>query len=214
MVAGGVARCAVRKNLLYVIVLLFSVRLGASSKTREVYMRDPSKVHVSPGCEFYVPHGTGQYLNVYSGNGHFWEFYHFLIDFAPRMLEALQTAPNCPKGSPARVWVIGSDNYEHYHLSLHHFCPLCSDTLFAARNWTRTALTLEYAQKVNLYGQPNTMQPQFDFLFQDWGPPVMADVGYGYGVNLTRPETAIMLPYVNKTDNEKTKEDAEDRTNT
>ena len=175
---------------------------------RPIYLRDPSEAVVSAGCEFEVPRGgslaVGSPMAVYSGNGHFWEYYHFLIDFVPRLLEALQAAKKrCPVGSTARLWMnAGGDRYEHYHFTQGLFCPMCSREAFESQRRSMQTWTLEEAMKVNLNGRHASMQPQFDFLFQQWGPPVIADKGFGYGKNLTFPKgKATLLSYPKRSNN-------------
>ena len=201
--------------VLLLVALPLSSWAEASPDTREqkrpIYLRDPSEAAVTAGCEFEVPikpspMPVGSPMPVYSGNGHFWEYYHFLIDFVPRLLEVLQAAKErCPVGSTARLWMnAGGDRYEHYHFTQGFFCPMCSRETFESQRISMQTWTLEEAMKVNLNGRHASMQPQFDFLFQQWGPPVIADKGFGYGKNLTFPEEkATLLPYPKKSNSTK-----------
>ena len=99
----------------------------AAVRSTPVYLRDPSKQNVPAGCEFFVPAKVNGHLNedVISGSrGAFHEYYHFLIDFAPRLLEALETTPDCRRSSTARVWVTRDCSImERYHLTQGLYCP-------------------------------------------------------------------------------------------
>ena len=145
---------------------------SAEAKPGEVHLRDPSLPDIPTGCQFSTPPW------IMSGNGRLSEYYHFLIDFAPRLLEALQYRNRCPRGSTARIWS-KVDQFERLHLTRSLYCPQCQkvypDLHFRAEN-------LKDAMGVDISGSGlASTQPQFDFLFRDWGPPVVADVGLRYG---------------------------------
>ena len=94
---------------------------------------------------------------------------------------------------------------ERYHLTQGLYCPggtisVSKDKSKKQPKWPPGKFlveTLADAMKVDLTNSTQrSMQPQFDFLFQEWGPPVMADIG---GPNLTMPENVTTLPYPNRT---------------
>lgn len=189
---------SLKKNSAFFVVLM-SVSFHNVVAREPVFFRDPSVTSGVPlECEFYMPHvGDRKYLHIYSGNGRLSEYYHFLIDFAPRLAEALANS-RCDRGSMARLWVRGGDKYEHYHLTSRFYEPC------APPNWEIKgkkiifeAHSLEEAKNIDLSANLKSMQPHFDFLFGEWGPPLLADMNCDYG----KPNGtfAVMPPSVQDT---------------